>query len=183
MSGSCRMLGSPGLRSDLRGQFFSTQCFSWALQLHAQKAGILCVSVLLTKKKAYYFKVNTDDPIIFVILQQFNELPLHIFHKEKLNAQLGIMEKYTVNLVYYGKTQTYSHFESTAEIPFLWIKSRMPSLIFHSVLKLGYLKPFLMIPNLMSYHSIHADWIYGLSHLQFQNLHYCHRVLHHDQDL
>ena len=36
-SGSCTMLGSPGLRSDLGGQFFSIQYFSRALISHIQR--------------------------------------------------------------------------------------------------------------------------------------------------
>ena len=73
-SGSCRMLGSPGLRSDLGGQFLSTQCFSRALLSHIhKKAWILGVCLLLTKMGTYHFKVNTDVPIVFVILQQFND--------------------------------------------------------------------------------------------------------------
>ena len=47
---------------------------------HAQKLGILGVSMLLTKKSVYHYMVNTDDPIVFVILQQFNDfLCFHIF--------------------------------------------------------------------------------------------------------
>ena len=70
-SATCRLLVSPGLFSDLWDQFVSTQCFFRALlsQLYREKAGILCVSMLLTKKEAHHFKVNTDDPIVFVIMQ------------------------------------------------------------------------------------------------------------------
>ena len=69
-SGSCRMLGSPGLRSDLGGLIrLKPMLLSSSAIPHTKKAGILCVPMLLTKKEAHHFKVNTDDPIVFVVLQ------------------------------------------------------------------------------------------------------------------
>ena len=51
--------------------------FSNSAVSHVQKAKILGVSALLFKKEAYNLKVNTDDPIVFVILQQIND-SLHV---------------------------------------------------------------------------------------------------------
>ena len=63
------MQGSPSLGSDPGGQFlFNLILFSSSAVPHAQKAEILDVSMLLTKKKIYDFMVTTDDPVVFVIL-------------------------------------------------------------------------------------------------------------------
>ena len=47
----------------------STMLLSSSAIPYTEKAGILYVSTLLTKKEGHHLKVNTDDPIVFVILQ------------------------------------------------------------------------------------------------------------------
>ena len=101
--------------------------------------------------------------------------------QSKVTIQLSCTLEFSipkVNPVYFGNTYTYCHFKSTAEMYFLWIKSRIPSLLFqasfsHSILMLRVQKPFLIVPNFVSNHSTYADQIrQKLSHLQFQNLHW-----------
>ena len=56
----------------MEANHFHPMLFPSSALLHEQKIGILCVSALLIKKKIHHVKVNTDEPIVFVILQQLN---------------------------------------------------------------------------------------------------------------
>ena len=69
-----------------------------------------------------------------------------------------------VNPVYYDNIQTSCHFESTAEIHFLWIKSRILRFVIKQFfsLSLDVRNPeaFLIVSYLLSNHSAHANWIF-----------------------
>ena len=113
--------------------------------------------------------LRSDDPIVFVVLQLFmftflykrqTECPIRTDTVEEVVLQLNCRSEFPfppVNLLYYGSTQTYCHFESTAKIHFLdWKYTIAPFFFFfffffffslqasfsRSVLKLGILKPF-----------------------------------------
>lgn len=75
-SGSYKIWRSQGLRSSFKGHFLSPQSFPQTLLPHMykkkkrKKAGDNWYKCLLTIKEAYYFKANTNNPIMFMILQQ-----------------------------------------------------------------------------------------------------------------
>ena len=107
ISSSCRMLGLSGLRSWRPISLHLMLLSSSAVQ-HAQKTGRLGVSMLLTKKDACHFKVNTDDPLVFGILQQLNEsLYVSIFF---LKTKWGPKWNCTIWLSLY-RTYLKLHFE------------------------------------------------------------------------
>ena len=139
-------VGITRFRSDLGGQLISAQCFSRALLSHMHRKQGYFVHPRCWPRR----KVNTDNPIVFVMLQRISNSCFRVLHDGKLNTQLGLKHmnchcgghtfscQWTVaielncrsespippvNPACYGNARSNCHFESSAKINFLWIES------------------------------------------------------------
>ena len=142
---------------------------------HAHNVEILGVSTLLSKKELFRNIINTNDPVIIVILISIILFMAVQFLYQQSEYQIGnapyclplLMNSHNlldlkqnfqipeVIPICYGNVQTYCHFKSTEEINFLWIDNKIVLLLLrscfsYSVLMRGILKPFLIVPNLKS---------------------------------